>query len=63
MEARAKEEVKKWRIVEKKKKLEYIQRLWDEVIVEDTTLLKGAEESQVAESKYKEVPLEDDVNC
>ena len=63
MEARVKEEVKKWRIVEKKKKLEYIQRLWDEVIVEDTTLLKGAEESQVAESKYKEVPLEDDVNC
>ena len=63
MEARVKEEVKKWRIVEKKKKLEYIQRLWDEVIVENTTLLKGAEESQVAESKYKEVPLEDDVNC
>ena len=63
MEARAKEKVKKWRIVEKKEKLEYIQWLWDEVIVEDTTLLEGAEESQVVGSKYKKVPLGDDVDC
>ena len=63
MEARAKEKVKKWRIVEKKEKLEYIQWLWDEVIVEDTTLLEGAEESQVVGSKYKEAPLGDDVDC
>ena len=63
MEARAKEKVKKWRIVEKKEKLEYIQRLWDEVIVEDTTLLEGVEESQVVGSKYKKVPLGDDVDC
>ena len=60
VEAKAKEETKKWRIVkEKKKKLEYIQWLWDKVIVEDTTLLKGSERSQVAESKYKEVASRD----
>ena len=55
-EAKAKEKAKKQRIVEKKKKkLEYIQRLWDEVIAEDNTLLKGTEGSQVTWSKHKKV--------
>ena len=47
MEAKAKEEAKKWRIVEKKKKkLEYIQQLQDKVIAEDTALLEGSEGSK-----------------
>ena len=57
-EAKAKEEAKKWRIVEKKK-LEYIQWLWDEVLEEEATLLEGAEESQVAGSKCKEIATRD----
>jgi len=50
-EAKAREEAKKRRIVEKKKKktLEYLQQLWDEVLVED------AKRSQITESKHKEV--------
>ena len=47
-EAKVKEEAKRRRIVEeeeKKKTLEYIQQLWDEVIVENTALLEGAEGS------------------
>ena len=52
--AKAREEAEKWRIAEEqKKKLEYIQRLWDGVIAED------AEGSQVTGSKYKEVTSRD----
>ena len=39
---------------EKKKMLEYIQQLWNKMIAENTAHLEGAEESQVAGSKYKE---------
>ena len=35
-EAKAKKEAKKQRIVEKKKKLEYIQQLWDKMLKEET---------------------------
>jgi len=58
VEAKTKKEAKKWRITEKKK-LEYIQRLWDEVVKEEATLSEGAEESQVSGSKHKEVTTGD----
>ena len=35
--------------------MEYLQRLRDEVLEEETTLLEGAEGSQVAGSKRKEI--------
>ena len=56
-EAKAKKEAKKQRITEKKKKLEYIQRLWDKVIAE------GTEGSQITGSKCKEAHPGDDVDC
>ena len=58
MEAKVREEAEKRRIAkeeEKKKTLEYIQQLWNEVIAEDAALLEGAEGFQVAGSKWKEV--------
>jgi len=61
VETKAKEEAKKWRIAEKKKKkLEYIQQLWDKVIVENTILLEGSEGSQVVGSKHKKVTSRDE---
>ena len=59
-EAKAKEEAKKQRIAEKKKKLEYIQWLQDEVLGEEATLLEGAEGSQVVGSKHKEITTRDE---
>ena len=59
-EAKAKEEAEKWRIVEEKKKLEYIQWLWDKVLEKEATLLEEAEGSQVAEFKHKEIAAEDE---
>ena len=56
-EAKIKEEAERRRIAEKeekKKTLEYIQWLWDKVIVENATFLENAEGSQVIGSKYKE---------
>ena len=44
-EAKAKEEAKKQRIAEKKKKLEYIQQLWDKVLEEEAALLEEAKGS------------------
>ena len=44
-EAKAKEEAKKQRITEKKKKLEYIQRLWNKVLEEEAALLEEAKRS------------------
>ena len=35
--------------------MEYLQRLWDKVLEEEAILLEGAERSQVAGSKRKEV--------
>ena len=59
-EAKAKEETEKRRIAEEKKKLEYIQWLWNEVLEEEAALLEGAEGSQVAGSKCKEIAARDE---
>jgi len=59
-EAKAKEEAEKQRIVEEKKKLEYIQQLQDKVLEEEATLLEGAEGSQITGSKRKEFTTGDE---
>ena len=59
-EAKAKEEAEKWRIAEEKKKLEYIQWLWNEVLEEEAALLEGAEGSQITESKCKKIATRDE---
>jgi len=40
--------------------VEYLQRLWDEVLEEEAALLEEAEGSQVAESKRKKVTAGDE---
>ena len=49
MEAKAKEEAERQRVVEEKERkkriMEYLQWLWDEVLEEEATLLEGAEGS------------------
>ena len=59
VEAKAKKEAKRQRVAEeeerKKRMMEYLQQLWDEVLEEEATLLEGAERSQVVGSKYTEV--------
>jgi len=61
-EAKAKEEAKRQRVAEeeerKKRTMEYLQRLQDEVLEEEAALLEGAERSQVVGSKRKEVATE-----
>ena len=63
-EAKAKEETKRQRVVEeeerKKRTVEYLQRLWNEVLEEEAALLEGAEGSQVTESKHKEIATRDE---
>ena len=63
-EARAKEEAKRQRVTEekerKKRMMEYLQQLRDEVLEEEAALLEGAEGSQVAGSKHKEVTAGDE---
>ena len=63
-EAKAKEEAERQRVAEeeerKKRTREYLQRLRDEVLEEEATLLEGAEGSQVAGSKRKEVATGDE---
>ena len=63
-EAKAKEEAKRQRVVEeeerKKRMMEYLQQLQDEVLEEEAALLEGAEGSQVAGSKCKEVATGDE---
>jgi len=58
-EKKARKKAKRQRVVEKKKKkkrtLEYLQQLWDKVLEKEAALLEGAEESQVMESKCKEI--------
>ena len=44
----------------KKRTREYLQRLQDEVLEEEATLLEGAEGSQIAGSKRKEVTTGDE---
>ena len=64
MEAKAKEEAKRQRVVEDEEKknrtMEYLQRLRDEILEEEAALLEGAEGSQVAGSKCKEVTAGDE---
>ena len=63
-EAKAKEEAERQRVVEeeerKKRTMEYLQQLRDEVLEEEASLLEGAEGSQVAGSKCKEVTTGDE---
>jgi len=58
-EAKAKEEAKRQKVAEeekrKKRTVEYLQQLWNKVLEEEAALLEGAEGSQVAGSKCKEV--------
>jgi len=62
-EAKAKKEAKRQRVVEeeerKKRMVEYLQQLQDEVLEEEVTLLEGAEGSQVTGSKRKKVAAGD----
>jgi len=64
VEAKAKEEAERQRVVEeeerKKRMIKYLQRLWDKVLEEEVTLLEGAEGSHVAGSKCKEVATGDE---
>ena len=57
------EEAERQRVAEeeerKRRMMEYLQRLWDEVLEEETALLEGAEGSQVAGSKCKEIAAGD----
>jgi len=62
-EAKAKEEAERQRVAEeeerKKRTMEYLQRLRDKVLEEEAGLLEGAEGSQVAGSKRKEIATGD----
>ena len=64
MEAKAKEEAERLRVTEKEERkrrtMEYLQRLQDEVLEEEAILLEGAEGSQIAESKRKEIATRDE---
>jgi len=63
VEEKAWEEAEKQRVVEeeerKRRTMEYLQRLRDEVLEEEAALLEGAEGSQVVGSKHKEVAARD----
>ena len=63
-ETKAKEEAERQRVVEKeerkKKTMEYLQHLWDDVLEKEATLLEEAEGSQVMGSKQKEVAAGDE---
>ena len=58
-EAKAKKEAERQRVAEeekrKKRMMEYLQQLRDEVLEEKASLMEGAEGSQIAGSKRKEV--------
>jgi len=64
VEDKAKEEAERQRVAEeeerKKRTREYLQQLRDEVLEEETALLEGAEGSQAAGSKCKEVAAGDE---
>ena len=64
MEEKAHEKAERQRVAEKEERkrrtVEYLQQLQDEVLEEETTLLEGAEGSQVAGSKYKKVIARDE---
>ena len=64
VETKTKEEAERQRVAEeeerKRRTMEYLQRLQDKVLEEEAALLEGAEESQVAGSKRKEVTARDE---
>jgi len=64
VETKAKEEAERQRVVEeeerKKRTMEYLQQLRDEMLEEEATLLEGAEGSQATGSKHKEVATGDE---
>jgi len=64
VKAKAKEEAERQRVTEeeerKKRMMEYLQQLQDEVLEKEASLLKGAEGSQIAGSKHKEVAIGDE---
>ena len=64
MEEKAWEEAERQRVAEeeerKKRMMEYLQWLQDEVLEEEATLLEGTEGSQVMGSKHKEVAARDE---
>ena len=60
------EKAKRKRVAEGKKKkrtLEYLQQLQDEILEEEATLLEGTEESQITGPKGKEAPLVTNTDC
>jgi len=63
-EEKAYEEAEKQRVAEEEKRkrrtVEYLQQLWDEILEEEATLLEEAEGSQVTGSKRKEVATRDE---
>ena len=65
MEAKTREEAERKRVVEEKEKkkkkriLEYLQQLQDKVLEKEAALLEGAEGSQIAGFKYKEITTRD----
>jgi len=63
-EEKAQEEAKRQRVAEeekrKRKTMEYLQWLWDEMLEEEAALLEGAKGSQVAGSKHKDVTAGDE---
>jgi len=64
VEEKVREEAEKQRVAEeeerKRRMMEYLQQLRDEVLEEEATLLEGAEGSQIAGSKRKEVATGDE---
>ena len=60
---KAHEKAERQRVAEeeerKRRTVEYLQQLQDEVLEEEATLLEGAEGSQIAGSKYKKVIARD----
>ena len=65
MKEKAWEKAERQRVAEEEKKkkrmLEYLQWLWDEVLEKEAVLLERAERSQVTGSKHKEVATRDEV--
>ena len=64
VEAKAREEVERQRVVEEEEKrkrmLEYLQQLQDKVLEKEAALLEGTDGFQITESKYKEVTTGDE---
>jgi len=63
VEAKTREEDKQRRLVEeenKRKKLEYLQQLQNEVLAKDATLLESTEGFQIMKIKYKETTTGDE---